>query len=158
MKIENHNIVETLGIVAVVLSLIFVGFELRQSNDIAIRDARNEITEKRSDIAKLAIENHSHRKLLNKLSDPNTDLTAEESIAVSNLAQLYIGYWAINQAAHEGGFLPESIYEVYLQSARVTFTKYPYLARAVSARFQEVGVGAELGGMYASNTGRDRPK
>jgi hypothetical protein len=149
MKIEVQKMVETLGVFAVVLSLIFVGLELRQSNDIAIRDARNEITERRSDIAELEIENSSLRKLLIKLSNANADLSEEESIEVDGLVRLYIGYWASIQAAHEGGFLPERVYEVYLKSAELTSKQYPYLAKAVRERLQELRVGADLGEIYA---------
>ena len=149
MKIDVQKTVETLGVFAVVLSLIFVGLELRQSNDIAIRDARNEISEKRSHIAELKIENSSLRKLLIKLSNANADLSEEESIEVEGLIRLYVGYWASIQAAHEGGFLPERVYEVHLKSAALTAKRYPYLAKAVRERLQELRVGADLGEIYA---------
>lgn len=149
MKIEVQRVVETIGILAVVLSLIFVGLELRQSNDIAIRDARNEITQRRSDIARLEIENSSLRKLLVQLSSANAILSQEQSIELKGLVRLYIGYWASIQAAHEGGFLPERVYEVYLNSTKLTVEEYPSLAKAVKERMEELGVGADLGEIYA---------
>ena len=75
---ENKLLVEVLSAFAVVVSLLFVGFELRQSNAIATRDARSQPIAQLVDIERLAIENPDHASLLVKLSSRDATLTGQE--------------------------------------------------------------------------------
>lgn len=150
MKIEARRIVELLGTLTVVLSLVFVGYELRQSNDIAMRDARDSISDKKNEISRLALENHSHRTLLIKMSSSNAELTTEESLAASHLIRLYLSYWASVQAAQDGGFLPDYVYEMYLQAAKDTLRTTPYLAIVLENRFNVLGIDSGIGGIYGA--------
>ena len=54
--IEFRQLTEFFGVTAVIISLLFVAFELRQSNLIALRDSRAQINAMDYDLNRLVIE------------------------------------------------------------------------------------------------------
>lgn len=139
---------EAAGAVAVVLSLIFVGVELRQANDIATRDVRIQLSTQVSDLERLTTENSDHAALLSRLTSKAVTLSAVEYEQARSYAQQLISHWAAVQAAHESGFLPEGSFNAYLKYMTSTFGRYPGLATIVKERLAEWGIGPEFSEIY----------
>ena len=133
----------------VVLSLVFVGFELRQSNEIAVRDARNAIIEKLDEIQRLRIESSLLREVLAKLSQQNPELDFDESVVADSYVQLWISYWGSIQVAQDSGFLPEAVYQVYRNGIGNEFERHPGISPYVEARLNNVGVGPQFAEIYS---------
>ena len=70
MKIDSKQIIETSGIIAVVLSVLFLAYEVRQSNEIARTDTRIEIANQYGSISDSIYTNSEVSELMLKLGDP----------------------------------------------------------------------------------------
>jgi hypothetical protein len=147
-SIDKKLVAETAGAVAVVLSLVFVGIELRQANDIATRDVRIQLSTQVSDLERLATDNPEHAALLSQLTSPGVSLSAVEYEQARSYAQQLISHWAAVSAANESGFLPEGSFDAYLQHMASILTRYPALAPIVRERLSGWGIGPDFSQMY----------
>jgi hypothetical protein len=147
-SLANKQLVEILSAIAVVFSLIFVGFELRQSNAIATRDARSQPIAQLVEIERLAIENPLHASLLVKLSAQDPRLSAQEYEHARAFSQLLISFWASIDTARDSGFLPDQTFESYSEHADSVFERYPGMKPIVKRRLQEWGIGPEYSEIY----------
>ena len=87
MKIESKQVIEISGFLAIVLSVLFLAYELRQSNQIARTNTRIEIANQYGSLNESIYTNPEVNALTEKLGDPNFQPTAiefEQSRAISN--------------------------------------------------------------------------
>lgn len=125
MKLEGKQIAEYAGILAVVVSLLFVAFELRLSNTIAVRESSADILDRWFEISRIAYENPTVASLLTKLQDPSPTLTAEEEVRATNLANTYSTVIGLLNASYTAGTLPEYALDVHLSIFENVFRTYP---------------------------------
>lgn len=137
MNIETKNILELLGGATLILSILFVGYELRQSNTIAVREARSEITNIYYDLSRMALEEPEIASLRVKLKSAVPELTPDEREQALGLAGLYNSAWAMVNSSVDANFLSEGLVDVYVESARQLFREYPGLAPLVKERLGE---------------------
>jgi hypothetical protein len=145
MKFDARSTIEIIGGVAVVLSLLFVGLQLQQSNSIAEREARSEIPFLTMDINRLALEEPEIASLLVKLSDrSNENFTKEEQHQAYSLAGMYLNLWAVTSSAVDSGFVPENVLSIYLGNVRIALEVYPGLCPFLLSRVTENMRNAQL--------------
>ncbi len=144
----KRQLVAAASAVAIVLSLLFVGVELRQANDVAIREVRTQLLAQLAEINKLAIEYPSHAALLIRLSSTKEALSAEEYVRARSYSQLMTHFWASVGAARDSGFLPDEAYEAYTNQVASVFQRYPALAPIVKEYFVELGIQPEYSDFF----------
>jgi len=131
---------EILGAIAVVFSLVYLAFQIKQSNRIGIRESRSEIAKVLGDINRLSLENPSTAILLGKLRLEDQELSAVEVQQADDLAAMYIGLWALINSANQSGLLPLKVYEVYERSISSFIRKYPGLITYISQQLEEIDI------------------
>ena len=110
MKLGNwRDIAELIGIAAIVASLIFVGLELRQSQEIALSEAYQERASIEIANASAIASVPGYISGLAKLYDgaSSDDLTTKERIAQEHYLAAALGIWENDHYQYERGFLPE---------------------------------------------------
>ena len=129
MKNTNwREIVEIVGVISIVASLLLVAMEVRQSNRIA--NAQHEM-----DMAQLFNQNMLQRafdadyaKLYAKIQEPEAHLiTATEQQQIRGLAWHYINTFYVAQAAYNNGLLSDEQLSVYVHDLQVLMQEFPAL-------------------------------
>ena len=77
MNLDRNGVIEIVGIMTVVLSLLFVAYEIRQSNAIAIGTTSYELSRNWMSSNELIITNPELRSLVVKLTDKDYVLTID---------------------------------------------------------------------------------
>ena len=109
MNLDSRQFLEAIGVCAVIISLLFVAFEIRQANRIAVATAEIEINGMAAELNDLRINNEQLRSIRNKIwsNDGRFEPTEDES-------ELYYAYIARSfnlflsrEAAHRNGLLTD---------------------------------------------------
>lgn len=113
MKFQEKQLFEFVGILAVVLSLVFVAWELRQANRIAIANSEAEIRTAVRDLNLSVAENPELGLLVAKLIRNDTELSPGEEARRIAYAQARFNIYAQINAAYQNGLLSEYSLDVY---------------------------------------------
>ena len=136
MKIDVRSLLELIGVIAVVLSLIFVGLQLQQANTIAGREARTDILALSMELNSAVLEEPTAVDLYLKLRNPNPDLTDREAELAFWVTNLHSNYWGVMFGAVDSGLIPDTSIAVYEETVRRTFRDYPGICRFVGDGFR----------------------
>jgi hypothetical protein len=111
---------ELVGIVAVVLSLIFVAYELRQSNKNATVFNVNEIYDRFTDLNEALMSDPELARLILKANKAQkiSDLTESERLRLGSWHLFQLNIWTPANIAYDNGQLAEPIYNVLFDDAR----------------------------------------
>ena len=102
-----RDTVELVGIIAVVLSLLLVAYEVRQSNRIAQATTTYEIGRDVNQFNELGYSNPEFAALLVKLRDPEFKPSNVEAMQVRLLANRFVNIWTIQEKAYRNGLLSD---------------------------------------------------
>ncbi|HAJ76755.1 MAG TPA: hypothetical protein DCM64_09905 [Gammaproteobacteria bacterium] len=127
MKIGTKEIVEIIGILAIVLSLLFVASELRLSNTIAIRESREAVVNHFFELSSTRYENPEVAALIAKLKDSTQSLNEEELIRAEGLADTYINLAGLINSSYAAGTLSDEVLEAYMSFFTRVFDELPVL-------------------------------
>ena len=113
MKHTNwREIVEIIGVISIVASLLVVATELRQSNRIAVTDVRLQIANNDNRGHFERASNAEFAKLFAKLENPESHLiTATEQQQIKGLARHYMSNAIAVQVAYDQGFLTDQQFD-----------------------------------------------
>ena len=136
MNFDNLNkwltLFANLGVLA---GIIFLSLEIDQSNRIAMREARSELTTTRTEISKSAWESAEIAGLMVKLTSNEPELTETEEYQAYSFAMLQINQAISLNATYEAGFLTEEILERNMLGSRNIVRGLPglvpYLRQAI---------------------------
>ena len=129
MTITNKQIIEIVGLIAVVFSLLFLSFEIRQSNKIATASAEGETREWAREVRTRIAENPEYASLMLKLRNDNNELSPlEEERAYAHAVQ-YISVWSQANAAFENGVLSDYSFGINLRDIGLNMSRYPGLVK-----------------------------
>jgi len=115
MDDRTQKWMQIVGLIGVVASLMFVGFELKQSRDIAIAQMYQ-------DRAALDIQVRSYMAPSERVYDAlqksskGQELNSEEQIAVNRAIGNVLIYWETNHLLYEMGMLDDEHWEASLRS------------------------------------------
>ena len=99
--------IELIGIVAVVLSLLLVAYEVRQSNRIAQATTTYEIARDINQFNELGYSDPEFALLLDNLRDESFEPTPVEYLQIRLLANRFVNVWVTQEFAYENGLLSE---------------------------------------------------
>ena len=134
------NMFESIGLIAVIASLLFVAYELRLSNRIAVRDSRSNLLKAWMEVDRTQYENKEVASLLNKLRRPSQDLTEEERIRADGLATLYMSTCGLVNSVYDTRMLPENFLHIHMNILSMHINRYPGIAPFLADGLEKVGI------------------
>lgn len=129
-NISNHlkEIVEIVGVVSIVTSLLLVAWEIRQTNRITSAATALELSAQLNEIDRDRVYSTNVAKLYPKLRSPESHLvTATESSQMEGLAGRYINVLAAAQSAYDERLLDREQFDRYKILALSIVDEYPGL-------------------------------
>jgi hypothetical protein len=107
------DFLELVGIIAIVVSLVFVGFELRQSTAIARSDAYSSFSSQFLDLVTDAALNERMSRLISKVNQGASpgDFKSEEQVSIRMYQGAAVRVWEGLFRSVQAGVLPEDALE-----------------------------------------------
>ena len=127
---NNHlkEIVEIVGVVSIVTSLLLVAWEIRQTNRITTAGLVLELSTQMNEIDRDRARSPNVAKLYPKLRSPESHLvTATESSQMAGLAARYVDVLIAAQDAYDERLLDREQFDRYAALARSVVDDYPGL-------------------------------
>ena len=121
--------VEVVGIVAVVLSLLLVAYEVRQSNRIAQATTTYEIGRDVNDFNVLGYSDPNFAAFLLKLRNPEFDATPVEALQTRLIANRFVNLWTIQEKAYRNGLLTDTQFALTRADVVTVMTVFPALKK-----------------------------
>ena len=126
------NYFEIVGIVSVVISLLFVAYQIQQSNKIAKVTTEYEIRNNHSSSNEIAMSDQNFANLLFKSTDPAFKPEGGELAQLVAFTLRSVNFWAAAGTAYENGLLTDDTYEFVLDDIRNFINSMPGLHSVVS--------------------------
>ena len=118
-KINWREIVEIVGVVSIVGSLLLLATEVRQSNKIASAEMEMSLAEGFMQIHMQRASNLDVAKLWSKISEPDGHLiTATDSSQMRGITWTYVNLFWMVQTAHNNGLMSDAGFEDYVELVR----------------------------------------
>ncbi len=120
---NNKQIIEIVGVIVVVLSLIFVGYEIRQNTIVARSEAYQTAMFELSNMTQNIAFDEFGRSLLAKLGSGGLsfrDLAQDEVVGLSFLYETLLFSWGGIYFSVREGILPEEMLDTIARSAIVS--------------------------------------
>jgi len=127
MKSTTKDYLDLVGIAAVILSLLFVALEIRQSNRIAIADSETAFRTRVIELQSRVIENDELAAALVKLRNRDSEITPIENEKVYSWVLSSQTNWRSVEAAFRNGLVSEQTMNIVLATPRSVLGKYPGL-------------------------------
>lgn len=122
-----RDTIEMVGIIAVVLSLLLVAYEVRQSNRIAQATTTYEIGRDVNQFNELGYSDPEFAELLVKLRDPEFKPSAVEAMRVRLLANRFVNLWTIQEKAYRNGLLSDEQFAMTKADVVTVMVAFPAL-------------------------------
>ena len=111
MKAENRQLIEFIGLLAVVLSLLMVAYEIRQSNNIAIVNSEFELRNNFTTINEAVLTEPELVEFLAKISTPGESLEGTDLIKAVSWTYRLMNIWLAAELAYNNGMSTEATYQ-----------------------------------------------
>ena len=126
MKLSQSKLFETIGISAIVISLIFVAYQINQSNRIARGTTSYELSRNWMDVNQFYITQPEMLELRIKLQDrdyvPESDIELQRAMAY---ARMLVNMWTALEEAHENGIASDAYYKIAQNDVRSVIRDRP---------------------------------
>ena len=123
-----REVVEIVGVISIVASLLLVAWEIRQSNRIAAAEIEMELAHGFNAMNMSRATTPDFAKLFPKMSAPGSHLvTATEESQLRGLAWHYVNLYFVAQIAHNNGLLGASRLDTYRLDLQQTLDRFPGL-------------------------------
>jgi hypothetical protein len=123
-----RTLAEFIGIIAVVLSLLVVAFELRQSNRIAIGNAELAVSALNAEVNRVIFDSEDNDELFVKLTSKDPNLSPEEHQKAIQVAYLQLNRWFATERSFDNGLISEVSFLIEMDDVTVLFQRFPGLA------------------------------
>lgn len=120
--------VEVVGLISVVLSLLLVAYEVRQSNRIAQATTTYEIARDVNLFNELGYSDAEFAKLLLHLSDESNDYSEVQALQARLLAHRFVNIWTVQEKAHQNGLMTDEQFEITKKDVLTVMNAFPGLA------------------------------
>ena len=127
MKNRSFQIVEIIGVVSVVISLLIVAYEIRQTNKIAIVNAEIELRNNYSALNELMVTHSELAVMLIRNEEEGGKLSAAEHIRMRSFMFRHLNIWIASEIAYENGMLPEPSFQIVLNDVAFGLRNFPGL-------------------------------
>lgn len=111
----------------VLVGIIFLAVEVRQSNRIAIATTEISVRDQFKTNNELVLANDAVAELLVKAADADAEFSAVETEKLYAYLYAHINTWMSIEIAYENGMLPRATFEVALDDVRGVLQDYPAL-------------------------------
>ena len=122
-----RNTIEIIGIFAVVLSLLLVAYEVRQSNRIAQATTTYEIGRDVNQFNELGFSDPEFAAFLVKLRDAEAPHSQTDKMRVRLIANRFLNLWTIQEKAHRNGLLSDAQFAMTKADVVTVMTVFPAL-------------------------------
>ena len=118
---------EVLGAIAVLVTLIYLATQVRQSNNLARFNATTEIINQFNELNRLVSTDHALRKVLSK----SNELLDDEREQVYNFAMMFCNVWVSAQIGHDNKQIDDEIYAACAKDVRIELARWPTFQQGV---------------------------
>ena len=118
---------ELIGLVAVVLSLLLVAYEVRQSNRIAQATTTYEIGRDVNSFNELGYSSGEFAELLVGLTKNDFQPTEIQALQARLLAHRFINIWTVQETAYRNGLLTDEQFEATKTDVQTVMNAFPGL-------------------------------
>jgi len=140
-KIDFGQLIAVIANVGVLTGIIFVAYEIRQSNRIAIGTTSYELNRNWMDINDLYLSNPELVTLLLAMTDEDYVPEDErQAINTRNLAARLANNWLAIEEAHDNGLASDDFYSLAEDDVRFAFDTYPGLFPTYELLFSQYGL------------------
>lgn len=127
---------ELIGLIAVVLSLLLVAYEVRQSNRIAQATTTYEVARDVNLFNELGYSDTEFAKLLLQLSDEDREYSEVQALQARLLAHRFVNIWTVQEKAHQNGLITDEQFELTKTDVLTIVNAFPGLASHWKAVFE----------------------
>ncbi|MGI9323868.1 MAG: hypothetical protein ACR2PZ_01520 [Pseudomonadales bacterium] len=121
------QVVETVGIVSVVLSLLFVAYQIQQTNQIAIVTTEVEIRNSYGELNESMYSAPQLARLIEKATEPSFTPQEGELTQLRSLAFRFLNVWMAAEIAYNNDMLPTESFEIVLNDIRYLVHEISYM-------------------------------
>ena len=122
---NKREIAELVGIAAVIASLLFLAYEIRQSNQIARSTVTFELANNASAIHEIIWTNPEIAALHVRIGDPAYSPTAAERETLRAEAQRHMNLWGAVEVAYRNGHQTREQLDIMLDDVEAVVSRYP---------------------------------
>jgi hypothetical protein len=119
------KILELSGIITVILSLFFVGYEINQANRIAVVNSEQAIWENFAMINELIMSNTEYADLMHELTNADAEFIEGDLEKVRALVRRLANVWSAAENSYNNGMLTEPTYQILYDDLRSMMITYP---------------------------------
>ena len=118
---------QVIGIFAIILSLMFVAYQIQQTNQIAIVSTEIEIRNNYAELNETMYSDRELSVLIEKAADPNYQPLPGEYTQLRSLAFRFMNIWLASEIAYKNDMLPEVSFHIVLDDIGFLLQTMPYL-------------------------------
>jgi hypothetical protein len=112
---------EVVGATAVLITLIYVAFQLKQTNDISRFDATKDIVNSFDSLNRIIVTDSSLRQVLQK----NTELSQEENEQMYAFVNLFCNTWLMCQSAYDSRLIKRDFFLAATGDVPLALERWP---------------------------------
>ena len=122
---SKREFAEVVGIVAVVASLLFLAYEIRQSNRIARSTVTFELANNSAEIQEIIWTSPVIAELQARAADPGYELTESEEIMMRAQVRRHMNLWGAVEVAFRNGHQTREQLDIMLDEVESTIRRLP---------------------------------
>lgn len=119
MRLNWKEYLEIIALVAVVISLLLVAYQIQQANRIAIATVEIEISHNFAALNEFLM-SHPEVSAASRSLDAGEEISDEERDLLVQLSRRLLNLWRSLETAYENGVLPESTYRIAFDDMRLS--------------------------------------
>ena len=124
-NISIIGIIEVAGIITVILSLAFVGYEINQANRIAVVNSEQAIWGNFATINELIMSNTEYADLMHELTNEDAEFIEADLEKVRAFVRRMANVWSAAENSYNNGMLTEATYQILYDDLRNFLITYP---------------------------------
>jgi hypothetical protein len=132
-----HLALEILGGISIVASVVFLGVQIKETNDQARAELFREILVDEADLLETIFTTPEAATLILKIGQPTAELSAVEEIQVTALAERYLNYFAVFASTWRTGVFSDEDLESWGETFRAGVSRWPLLHRSFNRMITE---------------------
>ena len=131
---------ETVGALAVLVTLAYLAMQIRQSNRIGLVASEAEFRVMAQAINRSILELPEDDPFLEELLKPEPDFTPGQRAKAIMFARSLCNHWAFAESSYRNGFVDEIAYEASIKDVKAVFEEFPGIHVALHYLMEEYGM------------------
>ena len=127
---------ELIGLIAVVLSLLLVAYEVRQSNRIAQATTTYEVARDVNQFNELGYSDSEFARLLLLLTNDDSEYSDVHALQARLLAHRFVNIWTVQEKAYHNGLINDEQFELTKTDVLTVMNAFPGLGSHWKAVFE----------------------